>query len=85
MEEENKLVKAKSFYDGKWSSERILKNPIQSNTDFFIQVVATRSEFEIYYGGSYLFSLKHYIPMDSISGIRLLETMELYRVEMEQL
>ncbi|KAF1745736.1 hypothetical protein GCK72_022183 [Caenorhabditis remanei] len=83
--ENEKLVKAKSFCNGEWSSEKLLKNPIRPNGDFFIQIVACKEDFEIYFGGSYLFSLKYSLSLDSITGIRLMETMEMYRVEMEQL
>ncbi|CAR99187.1 Protein CBG27391 [Caenorhabditis briggsae] len=79
------LIKAKSFSNENWSIEKLLKNPIPSNGAFFVQLVTCRNFFEVYSGGSLLLTLDFLVPPESITGIRLMGEMEMYRVEMEHL
>ncbi|CAO4382858.1 unnamed protein product [Caenorhabditis nigoni] len=83
--ESDNLIKAKSFSNEKWSNEKLLKNQIPSNGTFFVQLVTCRNFFEVYSGGSLLLTLDFCIPPESITGIRLMGEMEMYRVEMEHL
>ncbi|CAI2355584.1 unnamed protein product [Caenorhabditis sp. 36 PRJEB53466] len=82
--ENDKLVRAKSFFKGIWSAEKISKNPVRANTDFFIQIVVSREKFEVFSDGNHIVSLKQTVPLDEVNGIRLMETMELRRIEMDQ-
>ncbi|CCD69438.1 Galectin [Caenorhabditis elegans] len=81
--ENTKLVSAKSFSSKTWSREVLAKNPIQQNDTFFIQIITTNDHFEVFSGGTFIFSLKYTVPLEKITGIRLMESMEMYEFEME--